>query len=113
MIGLTKLISEFRNTFGAPYYVVHRAHFHAALYQRALDLGVTVKLASRVDRYDPHSPKIFFGNGDEATADLIVAADGLSTLVTIFEQLEFSHYGMNRSQVNRSKTDRWFGRGPY
>lgn len=47
-IGLTSLIPDFRALFGAPYYVIHRANFHSALHQRALDLGVTVKLASQL-----------------------------------------------------------------
>lgn len=77
VIGLTPLIPNFRALFGAPYYVIHRANFHSALHQRALDLGVTVKLASRVVEYDTQRPGIVLENGVSFLADLVVAADGM------------------------------------
>ncbi|RFU34075.1 hypothetical protein B7463_g2329, partial [Scytalidium lignicola] len=83
-IAYTKLVPEFTENFGAPYYVVHRAHFHTALYQRALELGVEVKLASKVEEYNPDVPSVKLGNGDEFTADLIVAADGVKSAARKF-----------------------------
>ncbi|KAJ5673977.1 hypothetical protein N7462_009416 [Penicillium macrosclerotiorum] len=80
VIGLTKLMPNFRELFGAPYYVIHRANFHAALHQRALELGVTVKLASRVVNYDPQGPILTLEDGTFASADLIVAADGVKSI---------------------------------
>lgn len=77
VIGLTRLIPSFQERFGAPYYVIHRANFHSALHQRALDLGVTVKVASRVVGYNVEEPSIVLENGENASADLIVAADGI------------------------------------
>ncbi|KAJ5403239.1 hypothetical protein N7509_003110 [Penicillium cosmopolitanum] len=59
IIGLTCLMPDFRNIFHAPYYVIHRADFHTALHQRALDLGVSIKLASRVTEYNPQGSSIF------------------------------------------------------
>ena len=47
VIICSKLVPDFRQNFGAPYYVVHRAHFHMALYKRALELGVDVKVGPR------------------------------------------------------------------
>jgi salicylate hydroxylase len=73
---LTKLIPNFRETFGAPYYVIHRANFHTALHKRALDLGVRVKLAARVVKYDAVGGSITIADGSSASADLIIAADG-------------------------------------
>lgn len=78
IIGLTQLIPNFRNTFRAPYYVIHRADFHSALYRRALDLGVTVKLGSRVVEYKLQGPSICLQNGTSVSADLVIAADGQS-----------------------------------
>ncbi|RDL35133.1 Uncharacterized protein BP5553_07064 [Venustampulla echinocandica] len=78
-IGYTKLVPDFRENFKAPYYVVHRAHFHTALYERALELGVTVKVASRVEEYDTAAPSLKLANGEEFNADLIVAADGVKS----------------------------------
>ena len=75
-IGYTKLVPEFRDNFHAPYYVVHRAHFHDALHRRALELGVEVRVASRVVKYDLEVPSVAVENGDVLEADLVVAADG-------------------------------------
>ncbi|KAJ5502150.1 hypothetical protein N7463_005024 [Penicillium fimorum] len=80
VIGLTKLIPNFREQFGAPYYVIHRANFHSALHKRALDLGVTVKVASRVVGYNVEGPSIVLENGETDSADLIVAADGVKSV---------------------------------
>lgn len=77
VIGLTRLIPNFREQFGAPYYVIHRANFHSALHKRALDLGVTVKVASRVVGYNIEGPSIVLGDGETVSADLVVAADGI------------------------------------
>lgn len=77
-IGYTKLVPEFQENFKAPYYVVHRAHFHEALYRRAVDLGVDIKIDSRVDIYDLEAPSVQVANGKVYHADLIVSADGES-----------------------------------
>lgn len=57
--------------------MIHRANFHSALHKRALDLGVTVKVASRVVGYNIEGPSIVLGNGDIVSADLVVSADGI------------------------------------
>lgn len=77
-IGFTDLSETFVELCGAPYYVAHRAHLHSALYERALELGVTVRLNSRVSSYDPQAPSATLFNGQTFKADLIVAADGES-----------------------------------
>ncbi|KAH8700322.1 hypothetical protein BGW36DRAFT_415423 [Talaromyces proteolyticus] len=79
-IGMTKLIPEFRQTYNAPYYVIHRADFHSALHKRALDVGVEIKLGSRAVSYNADTSTITFENGSVVTADLIVAADGVKSL---------------------------------
>jgi len=76
VIGYTKLVPEFRQNFNAPYYVVHRAHFHDALYSLALELGVDVKVASKVAKYDMDAPSVELADGSAYSADLIVVADG-------------------------------------
>jgi salicylate hydroxylase len=78
VIGYTKLVPEFRETFGAPYYVVHRAHFHDALYRRAVELGVKVQTGAKVVDYDLGAPSITLEDGSKQTADLVVAAEGCS-----------------------------------
>ena len=77
-IGLTKLIPHFRTKYKAPYYVVHRAHFHNAMYQLALSLGITIKVGHKVIEYDESVPSVTTSDGNTLEADLVVAADGTS-----------------------------------
>ena len=75
-IAYTKLVPEFRQNFKAPYYVVHRAHFHDAMLKLALHLGVTVCVDSKVDNYSADTASVKLTNGKTYTGDLVVAADG-------------------------------------
>jgi len=84
LIGHTRLVPDFRQNFNGPYYMIHRAHFHDALYQRALQLGVKVRIASRVEKYNLDAPSIQLDNGEIVKADLIVAADGERFCLHIF-----------------------------
>ena len=84
IIGLTKLVPDFQENFDAPYYVVHRAHFHDAMYQLALQLGVEVKINSKVVDYDDEAPSITTENGDLYTADLVISSDGEPIFEGIF-----------------------------
>ncbi|TDZ35235.1 FAD-dependent monooxygenase OpS4 [Colletotrichum spinosum] len=79
-IGFTDLSERFIELCGAPYYVAHRAHLHSALYERALALGVEVRLNSRVIRYDHSLPAATVVGGHTFRADLIVAADGVKSV---------------------------------
>jgi len=94
VIGYTKLVPEFRDNFKAPYYVVHRAHFHSALYRRALELGVEVKIASKVEKYDLESPSVELANGMVMHADLIVAADGEFDCFARFKCFSYEKIGV-------------------
>ena len=76
IIGYTKLVPHFLKLFGAPYHVIHRADFHAALYRRALDLGIEIVLGSKVVDYHAQVPSMTLADGSLLEADLIVAADG-------------------------------------
>lgn len=77
-IGLTKLVPDFRSKYGAPYWVIHRAHFHQALHNLAVKLGAKITTACRVVDYDEKTPSVTLADGTQRTADLIVAADGRS-----------------------------------
>ncbi|EXJ57166.1 salicylate hydroxylase [Cladophialophora yegresii CBS 114405] len=79
-IGLTKLIPDFQENFDAPYYVVHRAHFHDAMYQLALQLGVEVQINSKVVDYDAEKPSITTEHDQSFTADLIICSDGVKSV---------------------------------
>ena len=80
VIGYTKLVPEFRKSFTAPYYVVHRAHFHDALYRRAIELGVNVLINHKIVDYDDTVPAVSLANGKVLKADLVVAADGINSI---------------------------------
>lgn len=80
LIGVTDTSPAFTAQYGAPYYVVHRAHLHGALYEQAVALGVRTRLNSKVAAYDAESGAIVLSDGDVFQGDLVVAADGMSSL---------------------------------
>ena len=79
VIALTKYVPDFREKYGAPYWVVHRAHFHQAMYKLALELGVEVKINSKVERYEADAGRVVLENGDVHEADLVIASDGVKS----------------------------------
>ena len=78
LIGYTKLIPDFRENFRAPYYVIHRAHFHDSMRRLAVELGVEIRTASKVKSYDAEAPSLTLQDGASFNGDLIIAADGTS-----------------------------------
>lgn len=78
IIGYTALGQTFQDDFEVPYYVVHRAHFHEALYQRAMQLGVSMTLGCRVMEYEESKGSVVLENGQRIRGDLIIATDGKS-----------------------------------
>lgn len=79
-IAYTRLIPGFSEKYHAPYYVIHRAHFHEALHQLACKLGVRILLSKRVASYDEQEASVTLHDGSKVQADFIVAADGESML---------------------------------
>jgi salicylate hydroxylase len=77
IIGKTKLVPDFRETFRGPYWVIHRAHFHDALLRRALELGVEIRTGCKVVNYDFDEPSVTLEDGSTHVADLVVTAEGL------------------------------------
>jgi salicylate hydroxylase len=77
IIGHTALGESFQTNFEEPYYVVHRAHFHDALLQRALQLGVKVDLGCRVVQYQESLGSVVLLDGSVVSGDLVVACDGM------------------------------------
>lgn len=77
LIGITDLSPQFNTQYGVPYYVVHRAHLHTALYTQAVELGVQLRLDSKVDAYDVDAASIVLSNGSTFQGDLVIAADGM------------------------------------
>ena len=67
--------------FGAPYLTVHRGDFHA-LMVNALQPG-TLQLDKRLRSVveDGYGVRLSFEDGSEAVADIVIGADGLSSVV--------------------------------
>ncbi|ORY24553.1 hypothetical protein BCR39DRAFT_486220 [Naematelia encephala] len=80
VIGLTKLVPEFERDFGAPYWVVHRAHLHQALLDRAVELGAKVHVDSRVTHVDFDAGTVTVKNGRKYSGDLVLGCDGLKSI---------------------------------
>lgn len=66
-----------RRKYDAPFWDLHRVDLQVALYERARQLGVEVRLGARVKDVDFEAPSLCLESGETLTADLIVAADGL------------------------------------
>lgn len=66
-----------RRKYDAPFWDLHRVDLQVALYERAKQLGVEVRLGSRVADVDFEAPSLTLESGEELRSDLIVAADGL------------------------------------
>ncbi|OQD66699.1 hypothetical protein PENPOL_c004G08390 [Penicillium polonicum] len=80
VIGNTSLAPDFTEKFGAPYYVIHRAHLHSALCQKVQDMGIEIKLGARIENYNPSVGSITLADGTTYTGDLVVAADGINSV---------------------------------
>lgn len=66
--------------YGSPYYHIHRADLHRGLVERAEEIGVTIRLNSRVLGVQPEVPSVTVIGGTTIKADLIVASDGLHSI---------------------------------
>ena len=106
-IAYTKLVPDFRKKFGAPFYVVHRADFHRALYERSLEVGVTVQVGHKVASYDELTPSVTLESGEVFSADLVVAADGKHRHYTwkSFQLMSAGIKSLARPQINHLKND--------
>ena len=82
VIGNARDNPQSEERFGSPYYVTHRAHLHEILHLKAVELGVAIRLASRVEKYNPDEPSLVLVGGEIVRADLVVAADGRYVILT-------------------------------
>ncbi|KAF2258075.1 2-polyprenyl-6-methoxyphenol hydroxylase [Lojkania enalia] len=79
VVGLTQLVPDFKEKFGAPYYVVHRANLQLAMYRMAADLGVEIRTGAGVKTYSDEGSRVVLDNGRVEEADLVVGADGIKS----------------------------------
>ncbi|CRG87053.1 salicylate hydroxylase [Talaromyces islandicus] len=112
VIGNTRLIPDFVDSFKAPYYVVHRADFLSALHKKALDEKIEINLGHKVSGYDPMKGDIILEDGTTHSGDLIVAADGIHSIARkciLGEDMVFQESGLaayrNTVDVKRMRDD--------
>ncbi|PTU17851.1 hypothetical protein P175DRAFT_0486605 [Aspergillus ochraceoroseus IBT 24754] len=72
---------EFRDAMGAPWLVVHRADYHDILLKEAERLGAVVELDAEGVDVDVSETKVTLRSGKVIAGDVIVGADGLSSVV--------------------------------
>lgn len=63
-------------TYGFPYFLIHRGDLHKILLDRARDLGIEIRTNAFVSTVKEEVPMIILGDGSTYTADLIIGADG-------------------------------------
>lgn len=81
-----KTITQFQlgnavETYGAPYYLVHRADLHGGILEAAIEAGVGIHVASSVVSYDFENCEIEIQGGAKIKGDLLVCADGKQTII--------------------------------
>ncbi|OTB08301.1 hypothetical protein M426DRAFT_71153 [Hypoxylon sp. CI-4A] len=60
-------------------YIGHRGDYHEAFIQAVKDAGIEIRMGREVASYDESKPSIFFADGTEEMADIIVGADGIKS----------------------------------
>lgn len=68
---------EVQTHYGAPLWGLHRVDLQSALARRAQELGVMVRLATKVVDMNFGEPAVTLTSGERIAGDLLVAADGL------------------------------------
>ncbi|RDW63772.1 hypothetical protein BP6252_11317 [Coleophoma cylindrospora] len=68
-----------RETYGAPFWDIHRHDLIKTLYQRALELGADIRVNSKVVDIEFESGTVTLHNGQVFQGDLVVGADGLNS----------------------------------
>jgi salicylate hydroxylase len=71
-------------TYGYPYWLVHRADFLTVLHARAIELGVTFLPNSFITSFDIDVPSVSTKDGRTYSADVVIAADGMSRTGVVF-----------------------------
>ncbi|KAK7687183.1 hypothetical protein QCA50_009687 [Cerrena zonata] len=88
LVGWTRWGDVMVDSFGAPYYHIHRADFHKLLFD-LVEPNVTLKLRSTViavnpeppSASNPKGPSVTLSNGQVIHGDLIIGADGVKSYI--------------------------------
>lgn len=77
----TDYAAEVLNRHGSPLWCLHRADLQQAMAARAADLGVEIRLGTKVAQVDGEHASVTIEGGEVVVADIVLGADGLwSTL---------------------------------
>ncbi|KAF9077437.1 FAD/NAD-binding domain-containing protein [Rhodocollybia butyracea] len=71
---------EGEKRYGAPTYHLHRNDLYKMLYDLAKP-RIMIRFASRVTSVDPTDPSVVLQSGEKITADIIIGADGIRSIV--------------------------------
>lgn len=80
-LGKTPLHPHLSETYGSPYWLVHRADYQRILYDAALEQGARVDLSARVAQVDEEKPSVTTVKGRAYEADVVIGADGIRSKV--------------------------------
>ena len=80
-LGLTPLHPHLTETYGYPYWLIHRADYQRILFDKAVALGAEVTLSARVSSVDQEKPSVKTIDGREFEADVVVGADGIRSKI--------------------------------
>lgn len=68
---------KMRAKYGAPFIDLHRVDLQKILYDKAVHIGVTVRLGARVVKIFPETSEVITESSEKYAGDIIVGADGL------------------------------------
>jgi salicylate hydroxylase len=107
LIARTPYGQECEELFGAPYYMVHRADLQRCLVG-ALSAHGSVQLGQRCTRVAerPDHVELHFANGAVITADLVIGADGVHSVVrgaVVQDEPRFSGYSVHRGIISANQ----------
>jgi salicylate hydroxylase len=71
--------ANFKELYGAPYLVIHRADIHQILHEHSIKAGVNLRLRSRVIQYNFENAEVVLANGQKFRADLVVGVDSINS----------------------------------
>jgi salicylate hydroxylase len=99
VLGETVLGQDCLDRFGAPYYTFHRADLHRCLLDLLPTESVVLKKRCLSVTEGPNGAQMKLADGDTVTADLIIGADGIHSVVR--QLLATDHPKYSGQTINR------------
>jgi hypothetical protein len=76
--------------------LVHRAHLHTALREKALSDGANLRLSCKVASVDPKKAEVTLENGEKVSGDLLLGADGVHVSFDYPYEVDISSHSISR-----------------